>query len=181
MSFIRRLMAVGRTAFGDRRAMKVIFVPHCILNQNARVAGAAERPAAVNELITDLMKRDIGIIQMPCPELVILGLDRAHLAIRRELEKPEGRSELRKLVKELIQQVQQYRRCGVQVLGVLGKNGSPTCGVEETWYQGVTPGEGVFIEELKRGLLDTNVELRLSGCRDSDPEAALAIVDRWIP
>ena len=181
MSFLRRLVSVGRTTFRDRRAMKVIFVPHCILNQNARVAGAAERPAAVNEIVTGLMKRDIGIVQMPCPELVILGLDRNHLPIRRELEKPEGRSELSKLVKELIQQVKQYQRCGVRVLGVFGKNGSPTCGVEETWYQGVTPGEGVFIEELKRGLLENNIELRLAGCRDADPEAALAIVDQWIP
>jgi hypothetical protein len=113
MSFLRRLMSVGRATFRDRRAMKVIFVPQ--------------------------------------------------------------------LVKELTQQVKQYQSCGVQVLGVLGKNGSPTCGVEQTWNQDVTPGEGVFIEELKRGLLENNIELRLSGCRDADPEAALAIVDQWIP
>jgi hypothetical protein len=74
MRELLKRMPRGRD-FHDVRGMEVILVPHCALNQNARVAGAAERTAAVMELIAGLLERGIGIIQMPCPELCILGLD----------------------------------------------------------------------------------------------------------
>jgi predicted secreted protein len=169
-----------RRDFCDCRSMKVILVPHCSLNQNARVAGAAECPAAVTELIAGLLERGIGIIQMPCPELHVLGLDRAHVEIRRELEKVAGRAECRRLARDLVRQIEEYQKCGVRVLGILGKNGSPTCGVEQTWLDGVAPGMGVFIEELKAELRDQDLSMRITGMRDDDPSAALATVDLWL-
>lgn len=166
--------------FQDIRGMKVILVPHCALNQNARVAGAAERTAAVTELIAGLMERGIGIIQMPCPELQILGLDRAHVNIRSELEQVTSRAACRRLAVDLVRQIKEYRKCGVRILGILGKNGSPTCGVEQTWFDGVAPGTGVFIEELMAELRDQNLSIRITGMRDDDPSAALATVDLWV-
>jgi predicted secreted protein len=166
--------------FHDVRGTKVILVPHCALNQNARVAGAAERTAAVTELITGLLERGIGIIQMPCPELQILGLDRAHIKIRSELEKVAGRSACRGLARDLVRQIVEYQACGVRILGILGKNGSPTCGVEQTWFAGVVPGTGVFIEELKAELRDQDLPINITGMRDDDAAGALATVDLWL-
>ena len=166
--------------FHDVRGTKVILVPHCALNQNARVAGAAERAAAVTELILGLLERGIGVIQMPCPELQILGLDRAHVKIRRELEKAAGRTECRRLAGELVRQIEEYRKCGVRILGILGKNGSPTCGVEQTWFDGIAPGTGVFIEELRAELRNRDLPISVVGIRDDDPAGALATVDLWL-
>lgn len=126
-------------AFRDSRSRKVVLVPHCALNQNARVAGAAERPAAVVELIAGLLEREIGIVQMPCPELCAFGLDRAHVKIERELRNPAGRVLCRRLAQEQVRAIQAYLAGGIRVLGILGKNGSPSCGVEETWVDGVCP------------------------------------------
>ena len=72
--------------FGDCRSMKVVLVPHCALNQNSRLARCAELPAGVEELVAGLLKRNIGIIQMPCPELMLIALDREHVQIRSALE-----------------------------------------------------------------------------------------------
>ncbi len=166
--------------FHDVRGMKVILVPHCALNQNARVAGAAKRTAGVTELIAGLLERGIGIIQMPCPELCILGLDRAHINIRSELEKVAGRAECRRLAGDLVRQIEEYRKCGVRILGILGKNGSPTCGVEQTRFDGVAPGTGVFIEELRAELCDQDLPIGVTGMRDDDPARALAAVDLWL-
>lgn len=165
--------------FGDCRSMQVVVVPHCELNQNSRLARCAERPACVTELIKGLMDRDIGVIQMPCPELMVIGLDREHVHIRSGLESRPARAACRAMARDLVYQIRQYLDCGVKVLGILGKNGSPACGVEETWRVERGPGMGVFIEELKAELDEQGVRLELAGGIDAEPDEALAIVDRW--
>ena len=62
--------------FTDGRSKKVIFLAHCLLNQNAISDGTAVYPAAFRELIQLLLDREVGVVQMPCPELCCLGLDR---------------------------------------------------------------------------------------------------------
>jgi len=165
--------------FNDCRSMKVVCIPHCELNQNARVAGAAEAPAAVTGLVGGLMERGIGIVQMPCPELVVLGLDRAHFQIRSGLDSRPARRLLRRLACQVVYQIEQYRKCGVRVLGVFGKNGSPACGVEMTWKDEYGPGTGAFTEELQAELAKRGLDVPVTGLVDRDPDAALAIVDQW--
>ncbi len=165
--------------FRDCRSGKVVLVPHCALNQNARLAGCAERPAAVAELVRGLMARDIGVLQMPCPEMMVIGLDREDVNIYQTLDTRSARTVCRRLARDLCYQIRQYRRCGVEVLGVLGKNGSPACGVEQTWRQGLAPGMGVFIAELAAELKKQEVPLQVVGTLDADPAAALAVVDKW--
>ncbi|MGC2110698.1 MAG: CD3072 family TudS-related putative desulfidase [Candidatus Korobacteraceae bacterium] len=176
-ALFRRIFSQG---FRDCRSKMVIFVPHCVLNQNARVAGAAESPAAVTELVRGLTDREIGIVQMPCPELQILGLVRGNMDIRRELQKDSNRARCRRLAAPLVEQVEQYRKGGIRVVGLIGKNGSPTCGVEETWVDGITAGTGIFIEELMAELRDRRVAINITGTRDDNSGATLAIIDQWL-
>jgi predicted secreted protein len=170
----------GRPDLRDGRSRRVVLVPHCVLNQNARVAGAAERPAAVVELVAGLLAREVGIVQMPCPELCAFGLDRADRTIEREMRTPGGRALCRRLARDQVRQIRSYLDCGVRVLGILGKNGSPSCGVEETWANGVCPGAGAFVEELAAELRDQGIAIEVTGMRDSEPALALAVVDRWL-
>lgn len=167
--------------FKDCRSMKVVFLPHCALNQNARLAGCAERPAAVRELVDGLLQRGVGIVQLPCPELLMLGLDRGHIQIRSGMESLPVRQALRRLAAEIVFQVRQYQSCGVRVLGIMGKNGSPSCGVETTSLRG-TPvaGSGVFIQELQAELHAQGVQMEIAGMMDAEPPAALAAVDDWL-
>lgn len=64
--------------FEDGRSKKVIFIAHCILNQNSISDGTAVFPAAFKDVIKILLDADIGIVQMPCPELCCLGLNRGN-------------------------------------------------------------------------------------------------------
>ena len=170
----------GKLDFGDPRSHKVVLVPHCVLNQNARAAGAAERPSAVTELVTALLDRQVGILQMPCPELFAFGLDRGHICIEKEMRTPAGRESVKILAQDLVRQIKAYLDCGIQVLGVFGKNGSPSCGVEETWAGHVCPGSGAFIEELIAELENHKVVLGVTGIRDNEPMKAIAVIDRWL-
>ena len=64
--------------FTDKRSKKVIFVAHCVLNQNAISDGTALYPSAHTDIIQKLLKSQVGIVQLPCPELLCLGLDRGN-------------------------------------------------------------------------------------------------------
>ncbi len=162
----------------DCRSRRVILVPNCVLNQNARAEGAAEHPAALDLLIKALMERHIGIIQMPCPEFLILGLKRGSENIRTRMMKASARTRCRLLAKDLVDQIEQYRACGTSVLGILGKNGSPTCGVSYL-EKGAMPAEGVFIEELKAELHGRDITIPFAGVLDHDPLAVLVEIDKW--
>jgi len=60
----------------DERSMKVVFISHCLLNQNSKVFGLSTKETikAANKVINLLLKKNIGIVQMPCPEFIYLGL-----------------------------------------------------------------------------------------------------------
>ena len=166
--------------FDDCRSKKVVFLAHCLLNQNARSPGCAEHPAGVVDLIDGLLRRDVGIVQIPCPELHVLNLARGEVDIRGELETDRGRAACRDLAAEVVRQIRQYTDCGVAVLGVLGKNNSPSCGVETTYREGRCGGMGVFVGELVVELERSGLKVPISGTLDGDPQAALGVVDSWM-
>ena len=57
-----------RRVLGDPRSGQVVFVSHCMLNQNVRYRVGATRPGAVDEVVARLQRAGVGIVQMPCPE-----------------------------------------------------------------------------------------------------------------
>ena len=52
----------------DQRSRKVVFLSHCLLNENTRYLGGACRCGAVREVIQVCIDSGYGIVQMPCPE-----------------------------------------------------------------------------------------------------------------
>ena len=134
----------------------------------------------MEELAQGLLARGVGIVQMACPELSLFGLDRGNLPINELLQKAECQPPLCRLASEIANQIEQYRSCGVHVLGILGKNGSPTCGVEQTWKKGVVRGSGVFIEKLRLELEARNLPVNIKGYCDSEPGQALDAIDHWL-
>ena len=148
---------LGYILLNDRRRRRVVFLAHCFLNCNPRFPGGCAHEGATVPLIRTLLECGVGIIQMPCPEFLCLGLEK-HLY--GELETFELRRCFRKLAAEVIDQAEEYLANGYQVLGIIGMNPSPSCGVEVTKGKGTMlgtdadtsekEGPGVFIEEMKK-------------------------------
>ena len=65
--------------FTDGRSKAIVFVAHCIMNQNSISDGTAEYPGSISEIMKLLYKSHVGIVQMPCPELLCIGLDRGNI------------------------------------------------------------------------------------------------------
>jgi uncharacterized protein YbbK (DUF523 family) len=186
----------------DQRSGQVVFVSHCLLNENTRYLGGACRAGCVREVIEPLLQTDVGIIQLPCPEqLAWGGVLKRHLlwayGLRERHPVAYGlrglllwlgswytRRRYRRLAKATVDQIADYRAAGFTVVGIIGIDGSPTCGVHTTidasaleaimaapldsigidWHnrllrQAVVAGQGLFVTELKRELERRHVQV----------------------
>lgn len=133
---------VAQCALADRRSGRVVFVSHCLLNENVRYLGGACRPGPVGEYVERWQAEGVGICQMPCPEQRVWG------GVAKRLLAPaygSRRSALWRLRRVLVALfvlytrfryalmarrvaggIADYRRSGYQVEGVVGVGGSPS-------------------------------------------------------
>ena len=130
--------------FTDGRSKKVVFIAHCLLNQNAISDGTAVCPAAYKGLIELFLNEDVGIIQLPCPELCCLGIDRGNVngaeddvvventRIRKEMQSKDTNIKRQRLVDYVMLQIFEYHKYGFKIVGIIGANRSPNCGVDST-------------------------------------------------
>lgn len=179
--------------FQDKRGKKILLVAHCILNQNSKIDFCAYYPGAILEAAQAILDSGVGIIQLPCPELLCLGLDRqADERESRTIESEDTR--VAKLMKEkqsaclcqsivdsIAYQIEEYNKHGFQIIGLLGVNGSPTCGIDTTWaedreYEGL----GVFIEMLQKEFHRKNMYIDMGGIKARDPQHAVETVKRLL-
>ncbi|MGZ5486757.1 MAG: hypothetical protein ACXWFB_12775 [Nitrososphaeraceae archaeon] len=159
----------------DERSKKVIFVSHCILNSNTRYLGGAFYSGINNEVLLELMKSEYGIIQLPCPELVVWGG-----VLKRFIWIPIGSNgkpvnilfklifpffilytkwRYSRLASTIVSQIKNYVDSGFEVIGLIGVDGSPTCGVFKTLnmkksFQFIS---GLSIDSLNRNEYNTNL------------------------
>lgn len=126
----------------------MVFLSHCLLNHNVRYLGGANREAGARDLVDGYLTAGIGICQMPCPEqrawggvlkrgmLVAYGVGgtwRPHV-VRALLGVFVAYTRLvyARLGREVAAEVVDYQDGGMDVVGVVGIAGSPSCGVHLT-------------------------------------------------
>jgi predicted secreted protein len=170
-SLINSSRGAGRAQ--DSRGKRFVAVIDCILNQNARDAGAARFPAMNFELLHLCHEHHVGILQMPCPEIAALGFKRTRQpgqTIRDALDTETGRRRCAQLAAEVVDRIEAYLAEGNQLMAILGGNPqSPGCAVHVS-DAGVATNSGVFMKELQAELDRRNLKATFKGIRDHDPE-----------
>lgn len=179
--------------FTDARSKNIVFVAHCLLNQNSISDGTAEYPGSIRPILDMLCKTDVGIIQMPCPELMCLGLDRGdkngaalpvveeNTRIRRMMGQKPASEKMSRLVEDLVWQISEYRQYGFDVRAIIGVNRSPSCGVETTSKDNrEVEGEGVFMETLRNELGKKGIFPPFVGMKPLEVEKAVESIRSWI-
>jgi uncharacterized protein YbbK (DUF523 family) len=132
----------------DKRSRRVVFVSHCLLNENVRYLGGAGRPGMVRELVTHSHHGDFGVYRMPCPEQRAWGGVLKQFVApmygsvgtwRYRLGRPLtsvflGYSRLvyARLARRVVRDIADYVRSGFEVVGIVGVGASPSCGVFQT-------------------------------------------------
>jgi uncharacterized protein YbbK (DUF523 family) len=132
----------------DQRSRRVVFVSHCLLNQNVRYLGGASQPGVVTAAVEPFIRDGVGICQMPCPEQAVWGgvtkrvLLRAYGSERTALYRLRGillpaflaytRQRYRPIARRVAAAIADYVGSGFEVVGVVGVGDSPSCGVVHT-------------------------------------------------
>ncbi|RLE72008.1 MAG: hypothetical protein DRJ37_03795 [Thermoprotei archaeon] len=144
----------------DSRSRLLVFVAHCILNQNAVVKELAVAKGILKEVVDALAELGVGLIQLPCPETGHAGLKR-FWHTREQYDSVGFRRYCYYLAEEAVNTALEYENNGYKVLAVIGIRGSPSCGVTQTttgWLGGDprkageynrVEGAGVFMEILR--------------------------------
>lgn len=121
------------------RSKKILIVSHCILNQNSVVSPLARAQGAYAQIVSTIMKKGIGIYQLPCPEQICHGIDRLPMT-KQQFDTEDYRLYCHKAALSVQQGVRDYIKNGYEIVGLIGIQESPTCSIF---------GErGIFMEEL---------------------------------
>ena len=146
----------------DKRSGKIVVVSHCMLNVHSLEDNLAIYPGLEQEVVELLIKKGVGIYQIPCPEIELSSIFRKALP-KESYDHPKIRKTYRKLAENISQTLSSYVKKGHIISAVLGAEGSPTCGINFVgrWKKNIegkrefprdiefVPGMGVFMEEFK--------------------------------
>lgn len=162
---------------------KIVFVSHCVLNTRSKVRYSVEFETTEERnrkaFLRHAIEKDIQFIQLPCPEFLLYGARRWGHS-KDQFDNAFYRERCRELLKDIILQMKEYlsEPDRVEVLGIIGIDGSPSCGVNRVFtgawggemssnpdLEGMIrggaciEGKGVFIEVLMEMLKEENIEL----------------------
>lgn len=125
----------------------------------------------MTEITKLLADSGIGIIQLPCPEMTYYGIKRwGH--VKDQFDNPYYRKHCRNIFRPFVEQLQDYAANGYEIVGMLGIEGSPSCGVGMT-CTGNWGGEFSTNPDLKE-TLDTVRMISESGVFMEEASALLA-------
>lgn len=140
----------------DRRGRRMVMLAHCLLNQNAKVAGLASHPGVFSPLAPVLTEAGVGVVQLPCPEFQHLGPSRPlGTDTVEQYDTPAYRAACAEIARRAAAGAASYRDAGYHILAVLGVEGSPSCGVArvprliEPDRSELRPGMGIFTQALE--------------------------------
>ncbi len=136
-----------RNNWKDERSKRVVFLSHCLLNENTRYMGGAFCGGVNHEVMELFKQKDIGIVQINCPERISWGgiykknvFQFFGVAYQSKfifkLLKPFVNITFRILNRKMkgvarytANEIQDYIKNGMEVIAFVGVGGSPSCGV----------------------------------------------------
>ena len=157
----------------DTRGRRFVAVIECLLNQNARDAGAANAPALDQRLVRICHDHHVGILQMACPEIHVLGFSRQRApgqSLRDALNEDAGVDRCQGLTQDIAGRIEAYLDQGYALVAVLGGNPqSPGCAVHQGSC-GLDERSGLLMRQLERKLRQRGHAPVFLPVRDHDPE-----------
>lgn len=176
---------------------RILFVSHCLLNPAAkvRIYKPSREDALRKQFLHRAIDADVQLIQLPCPEFLQYGSQRwGHT--KEQFDHPFFRQRCREMLQPILLQLQEYLQHPeeFEVLGFLGIDGSPSCGVKYTcrgeWggeFSGrdvssalktcrCAEGPGVMVEVFREMLSENGIPLPMTALFPDEPERAFGIL-----
>ena len=186
---------------GEIAMQDIIFVSHCVLNTAAKVVMYNEAEMAAEEdlrrrFVSKAVSQGVQLIQLPCPEFIMYGSRRwGHVS--EQFDTPYFRQECRRMLEAYLQQLGEYlSNDRFRVRGIVGIDGSPSCGVDYTCYGNwggnlsdrddlqdciatsrLGKGRGILMDELFKLLAERGMNVPMVGLFADEPEKIMALLD----
>ena len=183
---------------------KIIFTAHCLLNTAAKVVLYEKEDMAAEEtlrrrFLSKAVNCGIQLVQLPCSEFTLYGACRwGHVS--NQFDNPFFRNHCRELLAPYLLQMKEYLAHPerFRLLGVVGVDGSPSCGVDYTsagnWYGSfsgrkdleqtlkgarLATGYGIFMDELCKMLREEGLAQRITvtSLFAPEPEKCLSLLE----
>jgi predicted secreted protein len=170
-----------------KRSGKILVVCHCLLNSNAKVHPLAKVGGAHTNVLKHYIEAGVGLLQLPCPELSYLGANRWGMT-REQYDHPNFRSHCESILTPTVNQMEAFVQAGYEIMGIMGMDGSPNCGVNRTClgYMGgeiahlgglagqsstlrMAPGAGVFMEVFRTVLEKRGLKIPFQAVDEENP------------
>jgi len=182
---------------------KVIFVSHCILNTASKVVLYNQEEIDAEEALRikfmqKILDKGIQVIQLPCPEFTLYGPKRwGHVSD--QFDNVFFRKHCREILTPIIDQIKEYNANPkfFKVLGIVGIDGSPSCGVDYTCtgdfygsFEGrenlnetlatgkLINGKGILMDVLKEMLIENKLDIEMVSLFANEPDKCLNILEK---
>lgn len=181
-----------------KRKRKIVLLSHCILNCNSKVEGCSLYSGAMPEITKAIIDSGIGILQLPCPELTMYGTRRwGH--VKDQFDTPYFRRHCRNLLLPYTEQLLDYIKSGYEIIGLIGIDGSPSCGISKTctgkWggefsenpdigktldSVEMIEGKGVFVEEAEALFRTNSIDMPFIGVDEANMADSIIKINNFI-
>jgi len=175
----------------DNRNKKIVLLSHCILNSYSKVEFFYENEGIFKEVFQNLMKKNYGIIQLPCPENSYLGNNRWSMS-REQYDNKTYREHCINLINPILNEVLDYINNGYEIKYVIGVKGSANCGITKSRSSNNYGGEiinekdyysckfinkmGIFMEEFFRLSRERGISLFFVELDETEPNNLLSLL-----
>ncbi|MEI8216486.1 MAG: CD3072 family TudS-related putative desulfidase [Eubacteriales bacterium] len=178
------------------RKKDIVLTCHCLLNRHSKVDGSSKGDGLEESIISYLIDKKLGIIQLPCPETTFAGIRRWG-QVKEQYDTPYFRKHCKELFMPFLDQIVDYHNNGYTIRAIIGIDGSPSCGVHKTCSSRVWGGEigngneieskikdlkmvegkGIFIEEIEKCLLENQIKMKFIALDEENPELGIFAIN----
>lgn len=181
---------------------KILLVSHCLLNTASKLKGydieeIESEEALRRKVLHAAIDQGVQLLQLPCPEFLQYGARRWGHTFD-QFNNVFFRNCCREMLHPVILQLQEYLENPeeFEILGVLGIDGSPSCGVKYTCRANwggefgcrdinavlntcrLEEGTGAFMMVLKEMLKENGINLKVDALFAPEPERAIAMIEK---
>ena len=173
----------------DLRSTKFVFTSFCLTCASFQANGIVKGKwrSSIVPVVQMLMKHDVNIIQLPCPEASFGGY------MQGLARKPQGlkgystleyQSHCETISDDVIQKAVGIIERGFRIAAFIGIENSPSCAVSHIYTnRGMLKRRGIFFEILHKRLLENNINVPFVGINrrsiDKATDRLTAIFDSW--
>lgn len=160
----------------DIRSKDIIFLPFCLICRGVVAQGLVkEFSSVVKPILLEIIRRDINIVQMSCPEVNFGGWEhglKRKPKLKSDYDCAEFHSHCRGLARETVDKIEALHKNGFRVRAILGIEYSPSCAVNYVLksYTGsysskgyTSHGAGIFMEQLQAELEKRDLKILMIG------------------